>query len=229
MPTPTIASRHPVEWIPGKPVPRKPRLRGWIHLVAAPLSLAASIVLTALSPTPGLRWACGIYLLCSFVLFGVSAAYHLFYWNPHLTAILRRMDHSNIFLLIAGTYTPISAALLSGGKLATILSIVWVGSAIGILINLAWPSSPRWLSVLIYVALGWTAIWYMPSLWQAGGALIVLLVLAGGILYTIGAVVYALKKPDPWPRWFGFHEIFHTFTVFAWACQCVAAYFAVLT
>lgn len=203
-------------------------MRGWIHLIAAPLSLAASIVLTVLAPTAGLKWACAIYLACSLILFGVSATYHLFYWNPKMTVLLKRLDHSNIFLLIAGTYTPICTALLGGGSLATILSIVWVGAFIGIVINVAWPGAPRWLTTLIYVILGWTAIWYLPTLWVAGGPAIVELVLAGGILYTIGAVVYALKRPDPWPRWFGFHEIFHTFTVLAWACQCVGAYLAVL-
>lgn len=223
-----IASLRPVEWRPGHPVVRKPRMRGWIHLIAAPLSLAASIVLLVLAPTPGTKWASAVYLGASFILFAVSALYHLFYWQPRVETLLRRMDHSNIFLLIAGTYTPITVALLDPGQARTLLTIVWGGAAAGILINLLWPTAPRWLSTLIYVVLGWTALWYLPTFWSVGGPAIVILIAAGGVLYTLGAVVYAAKRPDPWPSWFGFHEIFHSFTVAAWAAQCVAAYLAVL-
>lgn len=224
-----IASTKPIAWIPGHPVSRKPRLRGWIHFGAAPLSLAASIVLVVLAPTPALKSASAVYLGASFILFAVSATYHLFYWRPSIETVLRRMDHANIFLLIAGTYTPITVALLDGSNRVTLLSVVWGGALIGILISLFWPSAPRWLTTLIYVILGWTAIWYLPSLWISGGPWVVLLILLGGILYTVGAVAYALKKPNPVPGWFGFHEVFHAFTVLAWAAQCVAAYVAVLS
>lgn len=223
-----VASLRPVEWIPGQPVPHKPRLRGWVHFIAAPLSLAASIVLVVLAPTAATKWASAVYLAASFILFSVSALYHLFYWSPRAYTLLRRLDHSNIFLLIAGTYTPITVALLQGSQRAVLLSLVWAGALAGILVNLLWPEAPRWLSTLIYVLLGWTAIWYLPALWVAGGPAVVILIAAGGVLYTVGALVYARKRPDPWPAWFGFHEIFHAFTVLAWACQCVAAYFAVL-
>lgn len=223
-----VASRHPVTWIPGHPVARKPRLRGWLHFIAAPLSLAASIVLVVLAHGPALKWASAVYLAASFTLFAVSAAYHLFYWTPRLEVVLRRLDHSNIFLLIAGTYTPISVGVLEGASRTILLSIVWGGAVIGIAINLLWPTAPRWLSTLIYVILGWTAVWYLPELWQKGGVALVVMIIVGGALYTIGAVAYALKKPNPWPEWFGFHEIFHLFTVLAWACHCVAAYMAVL-
>lgn len=223
-----IASRKPIAWAPGMPVARKPRLRGWIHLVAAPLSLAASIVLLVLAPTTGLKWASAVYLAASFILFGVSAAYHLYYWKPSFELALKRMDHANIFLLIAGTYTPLSVALLEGSQRVVLLTAVWGGALVGILVSLFWPTAPRWLSTLIYVVLGWTAVWFLPSFWAAGGPAVVLLILAGGILYTVGAVAYATKKPNPWPEWFGFHETFHLFTVLAWACQCVAAYIAVL-
>lgn len=223
-----IVSRRPVEWFPGHPTVRKPRLRGWIHFIAAPLSLAASIVLTVLAPTTGTKWASMVYMLASFILFGVSALYHLFYWSPRAETFLRRMDHSNIFLLIAGTYTPLAVSLFDRSQATILLAIVWIGALVGILVNLFWPTAPRWLSTLIYVILGWTAIWYLPAMWQSGGPAVVWLVLIGGILYTIGAVAYAMKKPNPWPRWFGFHEVFHAFTVAAWACQCIAAYIAVL-
>lgn len=223
-----VVSLKPVEWTPGRPLIQKPRLRGWIHLIAAPLSLAASIVLLVLAPTPATKWASAVYLAASFILFAVSALYHLFYWSPGFETFLRRLDHSNIFLLIAGTYTPIAVALLPAKQRDVLLALVWSGAIIGILVNLFWPTAPRWLSTLIYVVLGWTALWYLPSLWATGGPAVVLLVALGGLLYTLGAVVYARKKPDPWPSWFGFHEVFHTFTVLAWASQCVAAYLAVL-
>lgn len=223
-----IASLKPIEWIPGHPVVRKPRLRGWIHFIATPLSLAASIVLLVLAPSTGTKWAAAVYMASSFILFGVSALYHLFYWTPRIELLFKRLDHSNIYLLIAGTYTPIAVGLFTGTNRTTLLSIVWIGAITGIIINLAWPTAPRWLATLIYVILGWTAVWYLPAMWREGNPWVVWLILAGGIFYTIGAVVYATKKPDPWPRWFGFHEIFHACTVLAWACHCVTAYIAVL-
>lgn len=223
-----IASLKPVQWFPGQNVSVKPHLRGWIHLVAAPLSLAASIVLTCLAPNGATKGGSAIYLAASLILFGISALYHRFYWSPRWEIVWNRLDHSNIFLLIAGTYTPLSIAILPHDQAVTILSIVWGGALLGILLNLFWPTAPRWLATLIYVALGWVALWYLPQFWSLGGAVIVWLLLAGGILYTIGAVVYATKKPDLSPRWFGFHEIFHLCTVLAWACHCVAVYLAVL-
>lgn len=223
-----IASRRPIEWVPSSPVDIKPKLRGWIHGIAAPLSLAASIVLVVLAPNAGLKWASAVYLAASLILFGVSAAYHLFYWRPPIGKILQRLDHANIFLLIAGTYTPITVALLEGTSRVVLLSIVWIGAVAGIFVSVFWPSAPRWLSTLIYVVLGWTAIWFLPALWRSGGPAVVILIIAGGVLYTVGALVYAKKKPNLSPKWFGFHELFHTFTVLAWACQCVAAYLAVL-
>lgn len=223
-----IASFKPVEWIPNQLVAIKPHLRGWIHLVTAPLSLAASIVLLVLAPTTATKWGAAVYLVASLFLFGVSATYHRFYWAPKWETFWRRLDHSNIFLLIAGTYTPLSVALLETRDTVTILAIVWSGAVIGILLNLFWPTAPRWLSTLVYVALGWVAVAYLPQLWAAGGPAIIALIVAGGLLYTLGAVVYALKRPNPSPTWFGFHEIFHACTVLAWACQCVAVYLAVL-
>ncbi len=223
-----VASLHPKKWLPNQLVSIKPHLRGWLHLVAAPLSLAASIVLVCLAPTLAEKWASAVYLTSSLILFGVSATYHRFYWKPSWELIWKRLDHSNIFLLIAGTYTPMSVALLHGRDQLTILLAVWIGAAAGILINVFWIGAPRWLTTLLYVALGWLAIAYLPQLWAAGGAAIVWLLLAGGILYTLGALVYATKRPDPSPTWFGFHEIFHSLTVLAWACHCVAVYIAVL-
>lgn len=223
-----VASLHPKSWVPNQLIAIKPHLRGWLHLVTAPLSLAASIVLICLAPTTPTKWASAVYLASSLLLFGISALYHRFYWKPNWELVWKRLDHSNIFLLIAGTYTPLSVALLTRHDATVLLSIVWTGAIIGILINLFWPTAPRWLSTLIYVVLGWTAVAYLPQLWSAGGPAVVWLIVAGGILYTLGAIVYATKRPDPSPTWFGFHEIFHAFTVAAWACHCVGVYLAIL-
>ena len=208
----------------------KPRLRGWIHAGTAPLALAACIVLTVLAPGAGLMWACATYLTCSLLLFANSGVYHIS--NGHLprkvSTTLQSLDHSNIFLLIAGTYTPLSVALLSTRTTALVLGIVWGGAAMGIIKCLVWPSAPRWFSTVLYVALGWVAIWFLPQFWVTGGVAIVCLLVAGGVLYTIGGVIFVRQRPDPAPRWFGFHEIFHVCTVATWACQCVACYLAVL-
>ena len=208
----------------------KPRLRGWIHAGTAPLALAACIVLTVLAPGAGLMWACATYLTCSLLLFANSGVYHIS--NGHLprkvSTTLQSLDHSNIFLLIAGTYTPLSVALLSTRTTALVLGIVWGGAAMGIIKCLVWPSAPRWFSTVLYVALGWVATWFLPQFWMTGGPAIVWLLVSGGVTYTVGGVVYARRWPDPDPRWFGFHEIFHVCTVAAWACQCVACYLAVL-
>lgn len=223
-----IVSLRPTQWVPNQLVNIKPHLRGWLHLVSAPLSLAASIVLTVLAPTTGTRWASAVYLVTSLLLFAISATYHRLYWSPSWEKFWRRLDHSNIFLLIAGTYTPLCVALLPFEDARFILTLVWSVAGAGVVFSMFWPGAPRWLITLMYVGLGWVAIWYIPQLWEAGGPVSILLIAAGGVLYTIGAVVYALKKPNPWPKWFGFHEVFHSFTVLAWACQCVAVYFAVL-
>lgn len=208
----------------------KPRLRGWIHAGTAPLALAACIVLTALAPSAALSWASAVYLTCSLLLFANSGVYHIGngHWSARVTSVLRRIDHANIYLLIAGTYTPLSVALLPGPTAALVLGIVWAGAAIGTVTNLLWMSAPRWFTAGLYVVLGWVAIWFLPQFWRSGGPAIVWLLVAGGIIYTLGAVVYARKAPDPSPRWFGFHEVFHVCTVAAWACQCVACYLAIL-
>ncbi|SDN68859.1 hemolysin III [Actinomyces ruminicola] len=208
----------------------KPKLRGWIHAGTAPLALAACIVLTALAPGAALKWACAAYLVCSLLLFANSGVYHIS--NGHfpraVSAVLQRFDHANIYLLIAGTYTPLSVALLDAGTARLVLGIVWGGAALGILQTVVWPTAPRWLGTLLYILLGWVALWFLPQFWITGGPAIVWLLVAGGVVYTVGGVIYARKRPDPFPRWFGFHEIFHACTVAAWACQCTACYLAVL-
>lgn len=206
----------------------KPLLRGWIHLGVTPLALAAAIVLTALAPTPATRLGCAVFLVCSLLLFGVSALYHRINWSPRTHALLRRFDHSNIFLLIAGTYTPVSLGALPGAAATRLLAVVWACAGVGIALSLGWPHAPRWLYVPLYIAMGWIALFEMPGLIAGGGLAMVWLLVAGGLAYTLGGIVYGLKRPNPWPRVFGFHEIFHLGTVAGWVCCCIAAYFAVL-
>lgn len=206
----------------------KPLLRGWIHTVTTPVSFVAALILLVLAPTISTRAASAVYLVCTITLFGMSALYHRIDWKPRALAIMRRIDHSNIFLLIAGTYTPICVATLPRYDSTMCLSIVWGGAILGIGTAIFWPTAPRWFTTSIYIILGWVAIWYLPQLWVTAGPVIVFLLFGGGLLYTVGAVVYGFKWPNPAPETFGFHEIFHSFTVLGWICHCVAAYLAVI-
>ena len=172
--------------------------------------------------------AMAIFMGSMILLYGASATYHSVDLTGRSLRVFRKLDHMMIFILIAGTYTPLSAALLPTRTATLVLGIVWAGAAIGTATNLLWMHAPRWFTTALYVILGWVAIWFLPQFWRAGGPAIVWLLVAGGVTYTLGAVVYARKTPDPSPRWFGFHEIFHVCTVAAWACQCVACFLAVL-
>ncbi|GAB3449852.1 hemolysin III family protein [Phycicoccus ginsengisoli] len=200
----------------------KPRLRGWLHAGMVPLALAAGIVLIALAPTTSARIAATVFSVTAWLLFGTSAVYHRGNWSPRVAAVLKRMDHSNIFLIIAGTYTPF-AMLLPRAQATQMLLIVWIGAIAGVLFRVFWVGAPRWLYTPIYVALGWVAVFYMGPLLHFGGPTIVTLIAVGGVLYTVGALVYGIKRPNPSPRWFGFHEIFHTLTVAAFAVHYIAA------
>jgi hemolysin III len=203
------------------PAPR-PSWRGWIHAVTAPVALVAGIVLVSLAHGAEAKWASAVFALTSLLLFGNSALYHRIAWSPPVKRTLKRIDHANIFLLIAGTYTPISLLALPPGPGLTLLVAVWSGALLGIAFRVFWIGAPRWLYVPIYVGLGWAAIVDFPALWSANPAMMTLVV-AGGVLYTVGALVYGLKRPDPFPRHFGFHEIFHTCTVLAFLCHWTAA------
>lgn len=210
--------------------PVKPRLRGWIHAGMFPLITAAAIVLVVLAPTTALTWACAVFGLAAMMLFGTSAIYHRGTWSSGVAGLLRRMDHTNIFLVIAGTYTPLAVALLPAHTARMLLIIVWAGALAGLLARVFWLNAPRWLYVPIYIALGWVAVWFLPEFWRApnGGPAVVWLVVAGGLAYTLGAVVYGLKRPNPSPRWFGFHEIFHSLTVVGIVCHTIAVTMCVL-
>ncbi|WP_084252997.1 PAQR family membrane homeostasis protein TrhA [Devriesea agamarum] len=207
----------------------KPRLRGWIHLFTFPTSIIAGTLLIAFGPTLASRLACAVFVVTAGMLFGISATYHRGTWSQRGAIILRRFDHANIFLIIAGTYTPLAVTLLSHTQATILLFICWGGAALGVIFRLFWTSAPRWLYVPAYVALGWVAIFYMPQMLHTGGWAVVSLLVAGGLLYTVGAVVYGLKRPNPSPYWFGFHEIFHAFTVTAFVCHFIAVWLAVAT
>ena len=198
----------------------KPKLRGWLHLVTAPLTLAAGIVLVVLSPTPSARVGSAVFATTALVLFTVSAIYHRGSWSPRAWAFLRRFDHSNIFLLIAGSYTPFTLLLLEGTDQVVLLSVVWTGAVLGVVVKVALPAAPRWLHAPVYLTLGWAAVFFLPELAEGAqrlgvgvGTAVLVLAIVGGGLYTLGGIVYGLKRPDPFPRWFGFHEVFHAFTI----------------
>ena len=205
----------------------KPLLRGWLHLGAAPLALIAGMALMVFAPTLEGRISSGIFTLTAVMLFGTSAVYHRGKWSPNAQAVLRRMDHANIFLIIAGTYTPLTVMLLDGTTRIAVLIVVWVGALLGVLFRILFLHAPRWLYVPMYVALGWVAIGYIRPFYETGGAAVVWLVVAGGLCYTVGAVFYGFKWPGKSARYFGFHEIFHSLTIAGFVCHYIAAAIAV--
>ncbi|MHB1473325.1 MAG: PAQR family membrane homeostasis protein TrhA [Dermatophilaceae bacterium] len=216
--------RHPLE---AAVAAVKPKLRGWIHAGTFPLALAAGIVLVALAPNSKARIGAVIFAITAALLFGTSAVYHRGTWSASVQGLLKRMDHSNIFLIIAGTYTPFALLLLPPNQGHSLLLIAWIGAIGGVLFRVFWVGAPRWLYTPIYVALGWVAVFYLKPLYQNGGATVVVLIAVGGLLYTLGAVIYGTKRPNPSPRWFGFHEIFHVCTVAAFAVHYIAVSMAV--
>lgn len=200
----------------------KPTWRGWIHAGTFPVAVVAGIVLISVAQGAPAKWASAVFMVSSLLLFGNSAVYHRFDWQPKTRAILRRIDHANILLLIAGTYTPIAVLALPPSKGWLLLALVWGGALLGILFRVFWLGAPRWLYVALYLLLGWAAVMYLFDLMQANVAMMVL-VIVGGLLYSAGAAVYATKKPNPWPGRFGFHEIFHVCTVLAFLCHWTGA------
>jgi hemolysin III len=220
--------RHGLESISEALADVKPRLRGWLHLATAPLTLAGGIVLIALSPNAATRTASALFIGSALILFTVSAIYHTGTWSPRVWAFLRRFDHSNIFLLIAGSYTPFAVLLLDGTAQVVLLVTVWTGAILGVGFRVLWTDAPRWLYVPLYIALGWAAIFFLPAFLDGAtrlgvgvGVATFVMIVVGGALYTFGGVVYGFKRPNPWPRWFGFHEVFHTFTILAFVSHYV--------
>ena len=205
----------------------KPKWRGWIHTVTAPLALAAGLVLVILAPAD-LKIACAVYAVTGVLLFGVSAVYHRGNWSPRVKMVLKRLDHTNIMLVIAGSYTPLAWALLDRQKAEVLLWVIWSGAVLGVLFRLLWTNAPRWLYVPIYIALGCGALFYLPDFFAANAASAVL-ICVGGAFYITGAVFYALKKPNFSYEHFGFHELFHAMTVVAFAAHYIAIAIAVLS
>jgi len=206
----------------------KPRLRGWLHLGTAPVTLAAGIVLIVLSPTAATRLGSAVYVASSVLLFTTSAIYHRGRWSPRVGRVLRRADHANIFLLIAGTYTPFCLLLLSGTSRVVMLTVIWSGALLGIAFRVFWVSAPRWLHTPIYMVFGCAAVVVLPQFAEGAqrygvgvGVAVMVLIATGGALYLAGGAVYGFRRPNPWPRWFGFHEVFHTFTVLAFITHYV--------
>ncbi len=205
----------------------KPRLRGVLHQAAFAISLVTGTVIVTLADSPRERVAAAIYAGSVVLLFGTSAAYHRVRWSPRSHALMARLDHSMIFVLIAGTYTPFTLLLLDGWLRWTMFSIIWGVAAIGITLRNVLQQPPRWVFVTIYLAMGWAAVVVMPQILDAGGVAVLVLMATGGLFYTFGAVVYARKRPDPSPRWFGFHEVFHACTLAAFAVHYVAVSLAI--
>jgi hemolysin III len=200
----------------------KPRLRGVSHQYAFFVAMAAGAALVVLARGAEARVAVAVYALSLCAMFGASALYHRIDWSPRPRAWLRRLDHSMIYVLVAGTYTPFAVLVLAPALGWTILGIVWAGALAGVALSLVWIDAPRWLTAVLYVALGWVAVVVLPQLWDRAGAMAFALLATGGVLYTVGAVVYARRRPDPAPRVFGYHEVFHALVIAAAAVQFAA-------
>ena len=201
----------------------RPKLRGIIHLVMSPLALVAGLVLITITTELRGRVTLTIFTLTAVSLFTCSAIYHRIPWGPSAKAIWRRIDHANIPLLIAGTYTPFAIYLLDKSQAVILLSLVWGGALLSGVFRVFWLSAPRWLYVPIYLALGWAALIYLPDFYRNGGLIVFLLVAFGGILYSLGAIIYAVKWPNFSINWFGFHELFHAMTAAAFISHFIAA------
>jgi hemolysin III len=212
--------------LPAEPV--KPRLRGVFHEYAFFVSLACGFCLILFASDDRARLAAVIYAVAVSGLLGTSALYHRHTWRPAARRWMRRLDHSMIFVLIAGTYTPVALLALKGTLSSTILIVVWAGALGGVIFKLLWIDAPKWVFALVYVALGWVSAAILGELPAAIGWLGVAGLAAGGLLYTIGAVVYASQRPNPAPKVFGYHEVFHTLVIVAAALHYAVIAFAVL-
>lgn len=205
----------------------RPRLRGLVHAWAALPAFAAAVVLLVLAPTTDARITVAIYGTGLVALFACSGLYHR--WPAgRVKVILRRLDHSTIFLFIAASYTPPTVLLLHGTTQTAVLVSVWLGAAAGIVMSVAWIDAPRWLQAGCYVGLGWVAVLVLPQFFSGSTVASGVLFLVGGVLYSLGAIAYATQRPDPWPATFGFHEVFHTLVLAAAIVQYVAIALVVL-
>ncbi len=210
-------------------LPSKPRLRGVTHQWAFFISIALGLALVLTAPPGRATTAAAVYAACVVILFGSSALYHRVNWRTAAARRwMRRLDHSAIFLLIAGSYTPFAVLVIDGMLGDVILAVIWSGAALGTFLKLVWIDAPKWLVTLIYVALGWVVLAAAPDLFSELGLTATSLVALGGVLYTAGAVIYALRRPDPVPAVFGYHEVFHVLVIMAAALQYAVIAFWVL-
>jgi hemolysin III len=199
----------------------KPRLRGWLHAVMAPVAAVAGVVLVVLAPTPAGRLACAVFVGSAVLLFTVSAMYHTRAWPERIRILLKRFDHANIFLLIAGSYTPYVVLVLPPAAAQALLAVVWSGALLGVAFQVLWVTAPRWLYVPIYIGLGWAAVFWAGAFAASTTPVVLTLMVLGGVLYTLGGTVYGAKRPNPAPAWFGFHEVFHALTIAAFVTHYV--------
>ncbi|KAA2263231.1 hemolysin III family protein [Solihabitans fulvus] len=217
--------------LPPPPSPDlRPRLRGWLHFWSFIVSVAtgaALIALAASTVSARAALATSVYGATVVGLFGVSALYHRRAWtSAKARTWMKRLDHSMIFVFIAGTYTPFALLAMPPDTGRVVLIAVWIGALGGVTLKLAWPHAPRWVGVPFYIALGWVAVFVFPELLHHAGVAALVLLIAGGLLYTVGAVFYATRWPNHWPKVFGYHEFFHAATVLAAICHYVAIWFA---
>lgn len=197
-------------------------MRGAVHLWAFVVFAALGAVLVATATGGRERLAVSAFAGCLVLTFGVSALYHRGDWRPAVGQVFRRLDHASIYLLIAATYTPYGLLVLSGAWQFSVLGVVWIGAALAIVQRLVWLDAPRWLPAAAGVVLGWVGIVALPQIVEVSGVSGTVLIAAGGVFYTLGAIVYAVKRPDLVPSVFGFHELFHVLTVLAASCQFAA-------
>jgi len=207
--------------LPGFPsvVPARPHLRGWSHLLA--FVAALTLCPLAIVFSPGQRLSIGLFSGAVIALFGISAAYHVLFWGTRAEGIFRRLDHAMIFITIAATYTPIVVVAIPRAGQLTLLAVVWVGALAGATGQLVSSKSPRWLNVGLYVLIGWSILPAINYVWASLGVAGFVLLATGGLLHTVGALIYATNRPNPSPKWFGFHEVFHLFVVAAVASHYV--------
>ncbi len=205
-----------------------PRARGWIHFYSAATAIVAGLALVPvawITVSPKAGWATLIYAVGIVAMFGISAAYHRVQWRSAAAMKwMMRIDHSVIFVFIAASYTPFAMLAMPPHTGAEALTLVWTGAAAGVALKMCWPSAPRWVGLPLYLLLGYSAIWFAGGLVDGAGWGVVALLILGGVLYNIGAVFYGLRWPNPWPRTFGHHELFHAFTAAAALCRYVAAW-----
>jgi hemolysin III len=207
---------------------QRPLLRGALHQAAFMVALVVGSLLVVSAEGARRHLAAAVFAGSVAAMLGASALYHRVTWSPRVRPWMRRLDHAGIYLLIAGTYTPVGLLSLHGTLQHVTLAIVWAGAAVAIVLKFAWVGAPKWLAAATGIALGWAGVAALPQVAHTAGIAAVVLLAAGGVAYTAGAVVYALKKPDPFPRVFGYHEVFHALTLVAVACQYVAVAFYVV-